>query len=1025
MDAQAIFGSLQGAVTDETGGALARAKVTATNVNTGIRSTAAANEAGLFFLGELRPGAYDLEVEAPGFQRYAQRGITLRVEDRLRVDVSMKVGQVTESVEVRSEAALIQTENNTLGRVIDENTIKQLPLRGRNAFELVLLTPGAQQRGDDELPRLSGGRARTGEFVLDGASITTPRRGQLFTQPNLDAIQEFKVQTSGLSAEFGRTVGGVVNATLKSGTNKFSGNLFEFHRNNSINARNFFSPRNAKLIQNQFGGMIGGPILRNRLFFFSDFESFRQAEERLFNLNVPTAAQKRGDFSERTVGIFDPATTRANPAGAGFIRDPFPGFRVPAGRFDAPGPRVAALYPDPNRPGFVQNFQQLLPQGTNNDKFDVRLDWRASDRDMVFGRYSWDHQFGGNARAFPAAGGGNNGNFNRYMTSAVGWTRTLTPAIINDARVSFFRGIQERLLSLGAGDSLGIPNLNLVGLPSFALPGLTGLGDAQAFMPVENQYQLQNITTVVRGRHILKAGVDLRSFPINDLQLQFTGEYTFSPNQTADPRTPGTTGNPLASLLLGQADTFNNSTLRGRFYYRSQYFGAFFQDDFKISRNLTLNLGVRYDVEQQPREIRNQGSNFDLVRARPVTMEELGRNYIQKTDRMNLAPRFGFAWRPFGLAKTVVRSHYGIFYIPLTGRATSAFSRFPADQRLGLQSDGLNAAVVLPRTPPIVPSRDGRGFAIDYKIEDAKLGSFQQWNFDIQHEWRGLLFEASYVGSGGRHLLQNVDYNVIRIEDVQRAGRGTQAMRPFPDYGVINCHCENQNSSYNALQLGVERRYANGLFVSFSYTFSKFLDYNEDNFSSQFAMDPYNLRLERGLSQSHYPHRAAIAAVYDIPLGKRGPLAPVLGGWQVSNILSLQSGDQVWITQAANTAATFSRQFRPNLVANPVLPKGERTMDRWFQTASFQAPPPRTLGTSNKFPGIEGPGLANVDVSLIKFVRLPFREKMKFELRGDFFNVLNRTNFNAPGGAMGTPNFGRITSARLPRTIQVGGKFWF
>ncbi|MGH9662178.1 MAG: hypothetical protein ACRD96_26755, partial [Bryobacteraceae bacterium] len=321
--------------------------------------------------------------------------------------------------------------------------------------------------------------------------------------------------------------------------------------------------------------------------------------------------------------------------------------------------------------------------------------------------------------------------------------------------------------------------------------------------------------------------------------------------------------------------------------------------------------------------------------------------------------------------------------------------------------------------------------AIDNKNERARLGSFQQWNFDIQREWRGLLFEASYAGSAGRHLMLNQDYNVIRIEDVRRAGTGTQAMRPYPDYGFILCHCEMQNSSYNALQLGVEKRYANGLFGSVSYTFSKFLDYNEDNFSSQFPMDPYNLRLERGLSQSHYPHRFVSALIYDLPFGKsrrwarQGAAAWLIGGWQISNIVSLQSGDQVWITQANNTARTFSRQFRPNLMRDPIVQKDQRTLDRWFDTAAFQAPPPLSLGTSNKFPGIEGPGLANVDVSLIRFLPVPIREGMKLELRGDFFNVLNRTNFGAPGGALGTPNFGRVTSARLPRTIQIGAKFWF
>lgn len=414
-------------------------------------------------------------------------------------------------------------------------------------------------------------------------------------------------------------------------------------------------------------------------------------------------------------------------------------------------------------------------------------------------------------------------------------------------------------------------------------------------------------------------------------------------------------------------------------------------------------------------------------------MSELDRDFIQFTDSVNFAPRVGFAWRPFGTQKLAVRSHYGMFYIPLTGRATSAFARFPVDQRLGLQSDGLNPVVILSRTPPIIPSADGKGFAIDNKDEHAKLGDFQQWNVDLQYVIPGgYLAQASYVGSTAHHIMMNQDYNVIRIEDVQRAGAGTQAMRPYPDYGFILCHCEFQNTSYNALQLGLERRYSGGFFFSFSYTFSKFLDYNEDNFSSMMPMDPYNLRLERGLSQSHYPHRVVAATVYDLPFGKgrkmlssSGALEYLFGGWQVSGIVSLQSGDQVWVTQSANTAQTFSRQFRPNLIAAPTLEESERTLLRWFDPAAFQAPPPRTFGNSNKFPDIQGPGLANVDFSMLRNFRVPIREGMRVELRGDFFNLFNHTNFNAPSGTFGTPNFGRITGARLARTLQLGLKFWF
>jgi hypothetical protein len=1057
--AQAIFGSIQGTVSDESGGVMPGAVVVARNVKTGVASEALTNDQGLYFLGGLRPGEYTLEVEMAGFQKALQQGITLRVDDRLSVDITLKAGALTETVQVNADARRVQTQDNSLGRVIEEQAIKQLPLRGRNAFELVLLTPGAQQRDDDEQPRLSGGRSRTGEFVLDGGSITAPRRGQLFTQPNLDAIQEFKVQTNGLSAEFGRTVGGVVNATLKSGTNDVRGNLFEFHRNNKFNARNFFSPGpNPKLIQNQFGGMIGGPIMKNRLFFFTDAESFRQSRDALFNRTLPTTRMVRGDFGEvlgavigrdalgrevRRNQIYDPATTRRVAAGevdpvtgltataTGFVRDAFPNNTIPASRFDAPGRELAALYPAPTADGLAQNFTRLVPDHTRNNKFDVRIDYRASDKDLVFGRYSWDHQRSDTPRPFAASStGGANGNFNRYMTGSLNWTRTLSSTTLNDTRFSFFRGVTERLLNFNQGDQLGIPNLDLVGLPRITVAGYEGLGDAQAFNPIENQFQIQNVTTFAIGRHVLKTGADYRQFMIDDLQLQFTGEYTFAANQTGDPTNAGTTGHPVASLLLGQASSFNNSTLRGRFYYRSNYFGAFVQDTFTVSPTVTLNLGLRYDVEQQPRETRQQGSNFDLALGRPVTMQELGRDYIQFTDKVNFGPRVGLSWQPLGKS-SVVRASYGIFYIPLTGRATSAFSRFPADQRLGITSDGLNPAVVLSRTPPIVPSVDGKGFAHDTKIERAKLGDFQQWNVDLQFEALGMVMQASYVGSAGRNLMMNQDYNVIPLDQVQRAGTGTQQMRPYPDYGDILCHCEFQTSSYNALQLGAERRYRNGLFFSTSYTFSKMLDYNEDNFSTMFPQDPYNLRAEYGLSQSHFPHRFSAAAIYDLPFGPgrahltSGPAAWLAGGWQVSTIVTLQSGNQVLITQPTNTARTFSRSFRPNLVGDPILSGDERTLNRWFDVDAFQAPAPLTYGDSPKFPDIQGPGLATVDVSLIRSIRLPVRDETRLEVRGDLFNAFNRTNFLEPNGSFGTPNFGRIISARSPRTVQFGVKLWF
>src|SRR5258708_6187769 len=467
--AQGIFGSIQGTVADETGAVVPKAHVVARKVATGVESATRSNESGIYFIGELRPGSYDVYAEAAGFSRIFRKGVTLRVEDKLRLDFALKVGQVTETLEVISEAPLVQTESNTIGRVVEETTIKQLPLSGRNAFQLVLLAPGTQQRRDDELPRLSGGLARTGEFVLDGSSITTPRRGQLFTQPNLDAIQEFKVQTNGLSAEVGRTAGGIVNATLKSGANGFHGNLYDFLRNNDLNARNFFAATVPKLVQNQYGGMIGGPIRRDRTFFFSDGEGFRTQAESLFNLTLPTTLMKQGDFSELRQQIYDPGSTRQ--VNGQLTRDPFAGNIIPSSRLVSAGVKAIQLYPDPNRPGTSQNYQRLIPVGTDNKKFDVRIDHRLSAKDLIFGRYSLDHQYSDTARPYASSGtGGNRGNFNRYMTGSFNSTRTITPTTLNAPRFAFFRGVQERLLSLGTAD-LGIPNLNVVGLPQFTVPG--------------------------------------------------------------------------------------------------------------------------------------------------------------------------------------------------------------------------------------------------------------------------------------------------------------------------------------------------------------------------------------------------------------------------------------------------------------------------------------------------------------------------------------------------------------------------
>lgn len=881
--AQVIFGSIQGTVTDESGAVVPGARVTVKNVDTGLARSTTSNNAGLYFLGEVRPGTYNLETESTGFARFVQSGIPVRIEDRVRVDVRLRLGQITEQVEVTAEPPLVQSENTTLGKVVVEKTIKELPLSGRNAFALVKLVPGVSQRGGDEQPRLTGGRTRTGEFVLDGSSITEPRRGEVWTTPNLDAFQEFKVQTNGMSAEFGRTVGGIVNAALKSGSNRFQGNVYYFVRNDVLNARDYFAAGVPKLTQNQFGGIFGGPVIRDRTFFFMDYEGFRRRGDSIFNLTLPQTELKRGDFSSlpganigtdalgRPVAanqIFDPATTRRAPNGRD-VREAFPGNIIPASRFDPAGRNVVALYAEPNRPGEAQNFSVLKPSGENNNKFDVRIDHRFSDADQVFGRFSQDLQDSLTARPYEySSTGAKKGDYNRFRNGAINWTHGYSPVTLNDFRVAFYRGVFERILNLGSPEKLGIPNVRLTGLPRFAVPGYNQLGDTTVFHAPHEQYQAQNIATFVRGRHVVKSGGDLRRFRVNNLNI-FRETFTMSPLQTGQPAL-ARTGHGIASLLLGQVDKYENDPSGGREYQRTWYAGFFVQDDFKVSRSFTLNIGLRYDVEPNINEARYSGSNFDLFTGRPITMRDLNRNRISNTDKNNLAPRIGFAWRPFGLERTVIRSHYGIFYIPQTGRANAsgAYNRFPLVQQVSLASDGVNAAVILSQTPRLNPTPDGAGLQQEWVDPNDPVGYFQQWNFDVQQELGArVLVQASYSASRGVHILGKNQWNEIRVDTVRAAGRSSQDMRPYPRYGDIISHDARGFSTYHSLQLSAEKRFHKGLSFLAAYTFSKAMDDSEDNFSDQFPVDSYNHGLEKSLSSAHYPHRLVSSAIWELPFG--------------------------------------------------------------------------------------------------------------------------------------------------------------
>ena len=1050
--AQGVYGTIQGTLRDNSGALIAEADVSVREVNTGFTSAVHTNREGIFVLTSLRPGVYTLTAHREGFSEAVRPGIEVRVGDQVALELALSIGPANASVSVTSAAPLLHTDDTLVGDVIDERTIKQLPLAGRNAFDLALLAPGVTQSavsngtGADTQPRLSGGRSRTGEFTLDGTSVTDPRRGDTVVSPNLDALQEFAIITNGIQAQYGRLVGGIITATTKSGTNQLHGNMFEFHRGDGFGvARNYFATGVPHQVYNQFGGIIGGPILRDKLFFFADYQGTRNRQQSVFNLTLPTSRQQNGDFSEilgttpiatdalgRPVyqnQIFDPATTRT-VAGV-TVRDPFPGNIIPRFRWDVAAAKVAGLYVQPNRATLAQNFGTQVSSGLNQDQGDVRVDWQIGRHDLSFLRFSTSQPQTIVARPFASSStGGNLGQRSTFYTVAIAETHTFSSSLVNDFRFGGLRGEVLRLNVVRTSDSLNIPNVNQTALPTFNIAGYDGIGDSIALDPTQESYQFADNVTIVKGKHIISAGGDYRLFRINDLQLNAT-TFSFSALQTGN-STQSATGNSYASFLLGLTNSYSIDPNRGRFYLRSSYFAPYVQDVYKLSSDFTVNAGLRYEIEQNPNEKDYNGSQFDINTGTVQTMRQLGTNRVQATRFTNFGPRLGFAWQPFHNS-TVVRGSFGIFYSPLTGRATSAYDRFPKSRQYTVTSSNINPATLISATPAVPNDTTGFNLTHQYSLPNAKVASFQQIDFDIQHQLPfGILVDAGFTSSNGRHLTRNVQYNQIPIGFVQAQNRaGTQAQRPYSNYANVGTFCECQSSSYNALLLSVERRYANSFTLRGSFTWSKLIDEQNDNFSGLYPQDQYNQQAERGLSLSNIPTRLVVSSLYQLPFGKgratarRGPMAAIVGGWEVGGIFSVQSGQQVWVRSATITSGTFSLMQRPNAIGNPVLAGDQRTNTRYFNTAAFTAAAPLTFGNSSKTPNIQGPAWYNLDAALHRDIALPLTETTKLELRGECFNCFNHANFLPPSGLFGSTTFGQISTAQPARTLQVAGKLWF
>ena len=1070
MFAQGEDGTVVGTVSDPSGAAVPGASVVIKNEQTGVTISVATDESGRYASPPLRPGAYTLSVEKQGFNRAVQ-SIQLDVNQHARVNFDLHVGQVTESVEVRATAPLLETQSAALGNVRTTKAINDLPLNGRNFVQLfhiaagVIPVGGGPTLGASASNQLgvmggsvNGARASNNDFRFDAIQSQDTDQNVLVFLPPVDAIQEFKVQTNSMDASFGRNGGATVNLVMKSGTNRLRGTAYEFLRNSALDARNFFDQERPPFKLNQFGGSVGGPIRRDRTFFFGDYQGTRIRQAQTFVTTLPIVAFRNGDFSRLPLRIFDPATTQPDPNSPGrVIRDAFPNNMIPSARFNATGKKLADLYPLPNLPGdsIVNNFLFNPARRANIDQFDGRVDQRFGDRDSAFGRYSFSdtRAFNPSSLPAPALGAGPRfpgNNTTRGQQLVLSNVHTFAPNKIYEARFGFSRLHilnQGELLGTNLADKLGIPGINIEprfsGLGPIGVGGFIGLGE-DSFTPVlkvTNNFEFIQQFSYVRGRHSFKFGYDLGRRQFNQQSPSFPeGTFSFSGQFTQNPASASGTGSGLADMLLGLPSSARLD-IEPVFGHRRWEHAWYANDDVRLRRKLTLNLGLRYEIITPLSEAFDREGSLvpELRNVFRVKTSQLPGHTVTTPNYGNFAPRVGLAYSLD--AKTAVRAGYGVFYSApgiASGRLPSKTP--PVAGNFSINNDtlttNLNTVVPVstgfPLVRPGVFDPTGRDFKFSPRHNpDAYV---QQWNLNLERDL-GLntLLTLAYVGSRGLHLyvFPNVNQPV--------PGPGPIASRrPFPNLANADGAHNAADSIYHSLQVTVEKRFSNGLSFLSAYTYSHAID-DASQDTGGGPQDARCLRCDRGNADFDIRHRYVLSWSYELPFGQgrkylssMGSVGQLLlGGWQLNGIETFMTGPYFTPGSAQNTLGAGVGGQRPDQIANGNLPDSQRTLNRWFDTSAFRTPPPFKFGNAGRNI-LEGPGTAAADLSIFKDFPIGRREGSRLQFRVEFFNLPNSPQFNSPNATVGGPGAGRISSAgdafffqRTSRQIQFALKYYF
>jgi hypothetical protein len=1089
--AQVDTGTFVGTIKDATGAVVPGALATANGLDTGATTTAKTDSDGNFVITPLKIGRYSVSVEAIGFKKEIRQNIVLDVQQTIRLDFSLQVGSVTETARVTGEPPLLETETASLGDVVSSQQIEQLPLNGRRYTDLATLTSGVTKITEGPVNgsstptngnaggnfSVNGTRGDQNNFILDGVDNNSNDNGDVAVLSSPDAIAEFKIQTSNYSSEFGRSGGAVINATTKSGGNQFHGSAWEFLRNDALDARGYFeSPDQPKAPykQHQFGGTLGGPIIRDKAFFFVDYEGTRIHSARTDFATLPSTLETQGNFSDilgAQIGvdalgrpiyqneIYDPATTRT--VGGTTVRDGF-GFDavtglpisgqaniIPSGSMSQLGLNYAALYPAVTTPG-GNNYQINAPGNNQVDQMDARVDESVSSKIQLFERFSLSQQTRFQAPVFSgiADGGGyNTGNRPMQTRGAVlGYTHVINPSLVNALRLGF-NYIHYISNSPSYGQQYppadlqvpGVPNNpSINGLTWFGFNGYAGLGEP-LFTPTKvtsQDIQINDTLSFVHGKHLIKAGPQFRWDQFNLLQIgQPRGNLQFSGQFTADPNTPDATGNSIADMLVGPGYPISAKISTVTYFGNRQHiYGAFVEDTYKATPKLTLDLGLRYDYATPGYEAHHHQSNFDYTKGVIVPAGTPGYpKNLATPARTNFAPRIGFSYSPFLSHPMVIRAGYGRFFVSQeirTGDPLQIDYNLPFFYEPTFASDGITPSVVTLANgfPALDPSQAGNA-GVTSQDWNPHTAVYDEWNLDIEYQLPGqILITPAYVGSKGTHLQVLVDRNQIPTP----SAAFDQANRPYPQYGPFASIENRGNSTYHAFQLKAEKRTSHGLYLLSAFTYSKSInDQPEICCNAPWPQNSYNLAAEKGLSDFDNRRRWITSLDYALPIGKGqkflhdGRAADlIMGGWHLGGILTFRSGFPFSPEMGYDPSNTGSQGLmRTDRTGSGKLAHPSPAL--WFNIDDFPVPTCNCFGNSGKNV-LEGPGEKSVDLSAHKFFNIT--EQVRLEFRGEFFNALNHAVFSQPDAFItdGPGAAGVITSTVIPqRQIQFALKVQF